>query len=118
MEIVEQNVSNDTSTCYEDYTFNSSQDIMETEWPICKKRKIDTQENVIQEDIIKEKPMLHNNGYEKSLHKQQNIDSIQDQQQYRDALAHIQSPNLSDSDSNDAFPAVTLSDKMLAYIFI
>ncbi|XP_050465419.1 PMS1 protein homolog 1-like [Cataglyphis hispanica] len=106
VEIVEQNVSNDTSTCYEDYTLDTSQDIIDSEWPICKKRKID-----IQEDIIKEKPMLHNNGYEKSLHKQ-NIDLIQDEQQYRDALAHIQSPNLSDSDSNDVFPIVTLPDKM------
>ncbi|XP_070167283.1 PMS1 protein homolog 1 isoform X2 [Polyergus mexicanus] len=111
VEVVEQNVSNDTSTCYEDYTLNSNENI-DTEWPMCKKRKIDTQEKVIQEDIVKEKSMLHNNGYGKSLHKQQNIDPIQDQQQYRDALAHIQSPNLSDSDSNDAFPAVTLPDKM------
>ncbi|KAM0733539.1 PMS1 protein-like protein 1 [Formica fusca] len=111
VELVEQNVSNDTSTCYEDYTLNSNEDI-DTEWPMYKKRKIDTQEKVIQEDIVKGKSMPHNNGYEKSLHKQQNIDPIQDQQQYRDALAHIQSPNLSDSDSNDAFPAVTLPDKM------
>ncbi|KAL6448643.1 hypothetical protein ACFW04_000475 [Cataglyphis niger] len=110
VEIVEQNVSNDTSTCYEDYTLDTSQDIIDSEWPICKKRKIDIQENVIQEDI-KEKSMLHNNGYEKFLHKQ-NIDLIQDEQQYRDALAHIQSPNLSDSDSNDVFPIVTLPDKM------
>ncbi|KMQ82369.1 60s ribosomal protein l5 [Lasius niger] len=117
VEVVEQNVSNDTSTCYEDYTLNSSEDI-NTEWPVSKKRKIDAQEKVIQEDIVKEKPMLmQNNGYEKSLHEQQNIDPIQDQQHYRDALAlttRIQPPNLSDSDSNDTFPAITSSDKTLA----
>ncbi|XP_025263640.1 DNA mismatch repair protein MutL-like isoform X3 [Camponotus floridanus] len=111
VEIVEQNVSNDISICYEDYILNSSKDIIDTERPMCKKRKIDAQEKVIQKHIVKEKP-VHNNGYETSLHKQQNIDLIQDQQHYKDALAHIQAPNLSDSDSNDIFPAVTSSNKM------
>lgn len=118
MEVVEQNVSNDTSTGYEDYTLNASEDTIDNEWPVCKKRKIDAQEKVIQENIIQEKPMLmQNNGHERSPHKQQNIDPIGDQQHYRNALVlttHIQPPNLSDSDSNDTFPAITLSDKMLA----
>lgn len=117
VEIVEQNVSNDISTCCEDYILNSSEDIIDTERPTCKKRKIDAQEKVIQKHIVKEKP-VHNNGYETSLHKQQNIDLIQDQQHYKDALAHIQAPILSDSDSNDTFPAVTSSDKMSVYIYI
>lgn len=109
-------MSNDKSTCYEDYTLNSSEDFG-TEWPMYKKRKIDAEKKVIQKNIVKEKP-IHNNGYETFLHEQQNNNLIQDQQLYKNALAHIQAPNLSDSDSNDTFPAVTSSGKMSAYIYL
>ncbi|XP_072744873.1 PMS1 protein homolog 1 isoform X2 [Anoplolepis gracilipes] len=111
VEVVEQNVSDDTSICYEDYSLNLSKDI-DTEWPTCKKRKIDVQEKNIQKNIVKEKPVLmHNNEDKKFLHKQ-NINPIQDQQRYRDALTHIEPPNLSDSDSYDTFPTITSLDKM------
>lgn len=115
MEVTEQNVSNDTSA-YEDYSFSTNENIVDTELPMCKKRKIHAQERVIQKDIIKEKSTINNsNGYEKSQDEQQN-DQIHNQKHYNDALAlttHIQPPNLSDSDSNDTFP--TTNDKVLVH---
>jgi hypothetical protein len=107
VEVTEQNVSNDTSVCYEDYSPSLNKKIADAEEPVCKKRKIHAQEKDIQEDIVKEKSILVNNsnGYEKSQEKQNNT-QIHDQQYYKNALAlttHIQPPNLSDSDSNDTF---------------
>ncbi|XP_011867029.1 PREDICTED: PMS1 protein homolog 1-like isoform X2 [Vollenhovia emeryi] len=111
-EVTEQNVSLDTSACYEDYTPSANEKVTDTELPVSKKRKIYAAEKVIQEDV-KEKPILHNgNGCEKPQDKEQNDNQIHDQKHYQDALAltnHMQPPNLSDSDSNDSF--VTSNDK-------
>ncbi|KAG5346675.1 RL5 protein, partial [Acromyrmex charruanus] len=110
-EIAEQNVSLDTSVCYEDYASNPNENIADTEWPACKKRKI--QEKVIQENIVKEKSILNNsNECKKSSQNEQQNDQTRNQKHHEDALAlttHIQSPNLSDSDdSNDTFSTTTV----------
>lgn len=84
---------------------------------MCKKRKIHTEDRVIEKDIIKGRPILNNsNEYEKFQDEQQNDNQIHDQKHYNDALAltiHIQPPNLSDSDSNDTFPIA--NDKASVY---
>jgi len=114
-------VSDDTSVCYEDYTPSLNKNVADTEWPVCKKRRIHAQEKVIQESIVKEKPIIVNNsnGYRKSpQNDQQNDNQSQDQKHYKDALTltHIQPPNLSDSDSNDTFPiTISTKDKALVY---
>ncbi|KAL0117779.1 hypothetical protein PUN28_008877 [Cardiocondyla obscurior] len=105
VESSEQNVSNDTSACYEDYTFSLNENTPDTEQPVCKKRKIHTEERINQEDIIKEKTQLSNGNKCENFSKnnQQN-----DNQRCGNTLAlttHINPPNLSDSDSNDTFPA-------------
>lgn len=109
-----------TSVCYEDYTPNLNENVADKEWPVCKKRKIQTKsagERIIQEDILKEKPILNNgSGCEKSQDEQHNDDQINNKKHYEDALAlttHIQPPNLSDSDSNDSCPIT--NDKELVY---
>lgn len=122
MEVAEQNVSIDTSACYEDYTPNLNENV-DAEWPACKKRKIHAQEKAIQEDIVKEKPILvnNNNGCRKSPQNEQQNDNPNHDQHYGDALAlttHIQPPNLSDSDSNDAFPTIIPSNKELVYMLL
>lgn len=121
MEITEPDVSQDTSACYEDYTLNMNENIAD-ECPASKKRKIHAQEKVIQEDVAQEKPMLSNycdtatNGcktFPQDQHQNQN------QQHYNNTsilTAHIEPPNLSESDSNDSIPVIS-SNKMLAYIF-
>lgn len=126
MKTIEQNVSDDTSTCYQDCTLNTNEDFMETESSACKKRKVHIHEKT-QEDIIKEKDIIwHNNAATNECktiprNKQQEINQTYNQQHYRDALAittHIQSPNLSDSDSNDAFPVPVSSNiNMSVYVF-
>jgi len=114
-------VSDDTSVCYEDYIPSLNKNVADTEWPVCKKRRIHAQEKVIQENIVKEKPIIVNNsnGYGKSpQNEQQNDNQSQDQKHYKDALTltHIQPPNLSDSDSNDTFPITTSTkDEALVY---
>lgn len=115
MEVTEQDVSNDTSACYEDYSFSMNENVVDTELPVCKKRKIHAQERVIQKDIVKEKSIINNgNGYEKSQDEQQNDNQIHNQKHYNDTLAlTIQPPNLSDSDSNDTFP--TTNNKALVH---
>ncbi|XP_011630022.1 PMS1 protein homolog 1-like isoform X1 [Pogonomyrmex barbatus] len=118
-EVAEQNISIDMST-YEDYIPNLNENVTDTEWPACKKRKIQEkiQEKVIQENFIEDDAILINcnNGYKKSPQdKQLNDNQIHDQQHYRDALAittNIQPPNLSDSDTNDASPVkISSNDK-------
>ncbi|XP_012531280.1 PMS1 protein homolog 1 isoform X1 [Monomorium pharaonis] len=111
VEVIEQeNVFNDTSVCYEDYSPRLNKNVAE---PVCKKRKIHAQEKHIQEDIVKEKSILANNSKEHGKSPQDS--PIHDQQHYKDALAlttHIQPPNLSDSDSNDTFPiTIPANDK-------
>lgn len=108
-------MSLDTSVCYEDYVSNSNENIADTEWPACKKRKI--QERVIQENIVKEKSIFNNsNECKKSPQNEQQNDN---QKYHEDTLAlttHIQPPNLSDSDSNDTFPITNVTkDKALVY---
>ncbi|XP_011167372.2 PMS1 protein homolog 1 [Solenopsis invicta] len=117
VEVTEQNVSNDTSVCYQDYSPSLNKNIVDAEEPVCKKRKIHVQEKDIQEDIVKEKSILVNNcnGYEESQEKQNN-NQIHEQQHYENALpltTHVQAPNLSDSDSNDTFPTtIPVNDKV------
>ena len=112
-------MSLDTSVCYEDYASNPNENIADTEWPVCKKRKI--QERVIQENIVKEKSILNNSNECKksSQNEQQNDNQTHNQKHHEDALAlttRIQSPNLSDSDSNDSFSTTTMiKDKVLVY---
>ena len=110
-------MSLDTSVCYEDYASNPNENI--AEWPACKKRKI--QESIIQENIVKEKSILNNSNECKksSQNDQQNDNQTHNQKHHEDALALttlIQSPNLSDSDSNDSFSTTTMiKDKVLVY---
>jgi len=108
-------MSDDTSVYYEDYTPSLNENVPDTEWPVCKKRRIHAQEKIIQEKPI----IINNSGYRKSpQNEQQNDNQIQDQKHYKDALTltHIQPPNLSDSDSNDTFPiTISTKDKVLVY---
>ncbi|XP_011691543.1 PREDICTED: PMS1 protein homolog 1-like isoform X2 [Wasmannia auropunctata] len=120
MEIAEQNVSNDTSVCYEDYTSSLNESVADIEVPACKKRKIHAQERVVQEDI-KEKSLVSNNsnGYRKSpQNEEQNNNQNHEQKHYGNALTlttHVPPPNLSDSDSNDTFPTISIKKKELVY---
>lgn len=101
-------------TYYEDYSFSMNENMVDTELSVCKKRKIHAEEkDIIQKNIIKEKPIINNsNGYEKSEDEQQN--EIYNQKHYNALTsARIQLPNLSDSDSNDTFS--TINDKALVY---
>ncbi|XP_067206509.1 PMS1 protein homolog 1 [Linepithema humile] len=121
MEITEQAISHDTSACYEDYTLNLNENITDTnnECPASKKRKIHAQEKVIQD--VQEEPVLINR-YDAVTNRceyfpqdeQQNL--IQDQQhQHNDEsilTVHIESPNLSESDSNDSISAISSNIKM------
>lgn len=109
MEVVAQNTSDDTSVCYEDYAPNLNDDI--TDLPVCKKRKVQVQEKITQEGSM----LSHSNDVTTNKH----IDTCRNIQEsdnkvydkhYEDTLAFmnsLQPPNLSDSDSNDAFSIVT-----------
>jgi hypothetical protein len=123
-----ENISNDTSTCYEDYTFNMSEDVTDMESPTCKKRKIYTERKIIQKDATEDKTMLINRDNDvTNEHKmfpqdeKENNNLIPDQQHYTNTLAlttHIEPLNLSDSDSNDGFPISISSDNKMSVIFL
>lgn len=107
--LAKQSVCNDTSACYEDYTLNLDEEVAKTEQPTYKKRKLHTEEKVIQENIVKEKPILANHKNtavnEKVPQDKQENSNLQYHQDSSTLTNHIQSPNLSDSDSNDILPA-------------
>lgn len=117
-----EDVSHDTSACYEDYTLGTNEDVADVEWPACKKRRVHAEGTVAPKEKTSEEENLpttrdndvgNENGKLPPQDTQENNNMIDDQQHYRDALAlttHMQPPNLSDSDSNDEFPVVASSD--------
>jgi len=122
-----ENIFNNTSVCYEDHTFNMSEDVTDIESPACKKRKIYAEEKIIQKNVTEDKTMLTCDNDITNEHKikfpqdeKENNNLISDQQYYTDTIAlttHIEPLNLSDSDSNDGFPASMSSDNKMSVIF-